>query len=386
MPQQPLRIALVFSYSLAYCRAILRGVTRYAQTKNDWAFTPIEPDAAGLRLLREVRPAGLIAHVYSADLARALTALRRPTVNVCGVLPAARFPRVGLDDAAIGRAAAAHLLDRGLRHFAFVGHPDHAYSVAREAAFRAAVRRAGFKVDAYHEPGGFDPRGRLWSLDDALRRWVLALPKPVGLFTCNDVWGAQLSEACRRAGAAVPEDVAIVGVDNDDLLCELARPPLSSVAVPAEAIGHRAAALLDRLMVARRVPAPTRRPILLPPAGVVARRSSDVLAIADPLVAETIRTIRQAAHRPLSAGEAADVLAVSRRSLERRFRRALGRGIAQEIRRVHVERAKTLLLSTDLPMSQIAAQAGFSDGKHLSVSFRHHTGTTPSAYRSRARG
>ena len=250
---RPYRIALVFSYSLSYCRAILRGVKRYAQTKDDWVFTPVEPDPAGMQLLRELRPAGVIAHVYSKELARSLGALRRPLVNVCGVLADLRFPRVGLDDGAIGRAAAEHLIERGLRRFAFVGHTDHSYSVARETAFGEAVRRAGFDVEAaYRQPGPFNPRGGLWSLDEGLRRWVLALPKPVGLFACNDVWGAQLAETCWQAGVAVPEDLAIVGVNNDDLLCELARPSLSSVAVPGEAVGHRAAEVLDRLLSGKR--------------------------------------------------------------------------------------------------------------------------------------
>lgn len=384
MPR-PVRIGLVFSYSLAYCRGILRGVKAYARTRDHWVFAPVDPEADdGVRRLADLRPAGVIAHVYSDALAKSLKALRRPVVNVCGVLPDLAFPRVGLDDAAIGRLAAGHLLDRGLRHFAFVGHADHAYSVAREASFRSTVEAAGFAVAVHREARArFDPRGRLWSTDDRVLQWVAALPKPVGLFACNDVWGAQLSEVCRQAGLRVPEDVALLGVDNDDLLCELARPSLSSVAVPAEAVGRRAAALLDRLLAGRAAP---RRPALLPPTAVVTRQSSDVLAIDDPEVAAAVRHIRGRAHAPVRIADVVEAATVCRRSLERRFRRALGRGIWDEVRRVHLDRARSLLADTDLPMPAVAAASGFTDGKHLSVVFRRETGRTPTGYRREVRG
>lgn len=375
----PLRIGLVLSYSLAYCRGILRGVKAYARTKQDWIFTPVAPEDDAARLLRQLRPAGIIAHVYSDDLGAALHRLRRPLVNVSGVLADLRVPRVGLDDQAIGKMAAAHLLERGLRHFAFVGHPGHGYSVRRENAFRAAIAAAGHPVSSYLDPvSHFDPRGRLWALDLRVRRWLTALPRPVGVFACNDLWGAQLSEVCRQAGLAVPEEVAMLGVDNDDLLCELARPSLSSVAVPAEAVGSSAAALLDRLMAGRK---PPRGPTLLGPIGVVSRQSSDVLAIADQDVAEAVRYIRDRGHEPIAIDAILDHVAVSRRSLERRFRRLLGRGIWDEIRRVHMGRAKELLATTSMSMADVAEASGFSDNKHLSVVFRQELAQTPSEYR-----
>jgi len=379
------RIGLVFSYSLAYCRGILRGIKAFARTRDNWIFTPVNPEAdAGLRVLRELEPAGVIAHVYNDALARALRSLDRPVVNVCGVLPGLTFPRVGLDDAAIGRLAAEHLIDRGLRNFAFVGHADHGYSVGREGAYRRAVRAAGFPVVSHLETRSrFEPRGRLWSFDDAVLRWLVALPKPVGVFACNDVWGAQLSEVCRQAHLRVPEDVALLGVDNDDLLCELARPSLSSVAVPSEAVGHAAGALLDRLLSGKRPPA---LPTLLPPRQIVTRQSSDILAIDDPDVAAVVRAIRQRAHEQIRIDDVLDAAPVSRRSLERRFRSALGRGIGDEIRRVRMDRVRQLLADSHLPVAQVATSAGFTDGKHLSVVFRQEMGMTPTAYRRRIRG
>ncbi len=382
MPQT-LRIGLVFNYSLSYCRAILRGIKRYAQARPNWIFAPVEPDARGLRLLKSLRPAGIIAHIYTSRLASALAAPRLPLVNVCGVLSNLRIPRVGLDDTAIGHAAANHFLDRGLRHFAFVGHLNHGYSIRRQAGFEDAIRRAGFRVTNYHESSAtFVPRGQLWSMDPRLLKWLASLPKPTGILACNDLWGAQISEACRQAGLVVPDHLAIVGVDNDDLLCELARPSLSSVAVPAEAVGYHASELLEQLMARGK---PTREPILLPPGSVITRCSSDILSVSDPDVAAAIRVIRQHSHEPLRTGNVLEVVPVSRRSLERRFRRALGRGIGEEIRRSHIEKARNLLASTDLPMSEVARHSGFSESKHLSVAFKQEVGMTPSEYRRQTR-
>ncbi len=377
------RIGLVFSYSLSYCRAILRGVKRYAQAKPNWIFAPIEPDAHGLRLLNSLQPAGIIAHLYTSRLAQTLGRLRAPLVNVCGVLPELRIPRVGLDDIAIGRTAAKHLLDRGLRHFAFVGHLNHGYSIRRQAGFEDGIRRAGFSFTSYHESSAkFVPRGQLWSMDPRLLKWLASLPRPTGILACNDLWGAQISEACRQAQLAVPDQLAIVGVDNDDLLCELARPSLSSVAVPAETVGYRASELLDRLMAGGK---PPRQPILMPPGAVETRCSSDILSVSDPEVADAIRFIRQRAHESLHTRDVLEVVPVSRRSLERRFRKALGRGIGEEIRRSHIEKARSLLAGTDLPMSEVARLSGFGESKHLSVAFMHEAGMPPTSYRRQTR-
>lgn len=380
---RPIRIGLVFDYSLAYCRGILRGIKRYAQTKESWVFTPIAPTPDATAALKRLRPAGLVAHIFSEPLAEGLVSLKTPTVNVAGILPDLRLPRVGLDDVTIGRLAAEHLIGCGLRNFAFIGHPDHAYSVRRDRGFLAHVESAGFAVQRYHERRSqFDPRGQLWALDERVRVWVLDLPKPVGVFACNDIWGVQLSELCRKAGLRVPDDVAMVGVDNDDLLCELARPSLSSVAVPAEQIGFEAAALLDRMLAGRKPPA---EPKLLPPTGVVARQSSDLLAIEDAEVAAAVGWVRRNAHKPVGVKDVLREVPVSRRSLERRFRKILGRGVWEEIRRVHMERAKHLLSSSAMPMSRVAEASGFTDSKHLSVVFREETGMTPTDYRRQFR-
>lgn len=228
----------------------------------------------------------------------------------------------------------------------------------------------------------FDPAGHLWALDEKVLRWVRGLPRPVGVFAANDAWGVQLIEVCRQANLRVPDDVALVGVDNDDLLCEMARPSLSSVAVPAEQVGFEAAALLDKLLAGE---TPAAGSALFPPVRVVARQSSDLLALDDAEVAAAVRLIRRAG-KPIQVADILREVAISRRALERRFAAVLGRGLGEEIRRVRVERARELLAGTELPMAAVAARAGYSGVTRLCVAFRKGTGYAPADYRRRFRG
>ena len=269
------RIGLVLGYGLAYYRDILRGIKRFAEQKPDWIFTPLAPDSQSVRSLDSLQFDGLIAHVYSEELAMALVKLRRPIVNVSGVLPEQPFPRVSVDHVLVGRMAAEHLLDRGFRHFGFVGYPDRDFSIGRERGFREQVEIAGCSVASFYESDmdELDPTG-LWSWNPELPPWLESLPKPTAVFTSHDIQGVKVSEACRLAGLSVPEAIGILGVDDDDLLCEMTRPSMSSVALPSERIGFEAAALLDRLL---RRSKPPKRPLLLPPREVVARQSTDIL-------------------------------------------------------------------------------------------------------------
>jgi LacI family transcriptional regulator len=380
-----IHIGLIFDYDTGYCRGVLRGIKQYAEAMRHWVLVPVVADARAVRALGKLNVDGLISWLFRSSVAEAARALDRPWVSVCGVVPDEQIPRVGPDDFRMGQLAALHLLGCGLRQFAFIGHEYHAGSDRREAGFRQTIERAGFSLDHYHEHGPrlFKSTTEGWAPNRSFRRWVLSLPRQVGVATFYDFLGLQLSEACREAGLRIPEDVAIIGMGNDDLLCDFARPSLSSVAIATEQIGHEAAALLDRLMHGH---SPPLQPILVPPPGVVARQSSDVLAIDDDDVATALRFIRDASHKAIRVGDLLREIPVSRRMLERKFRRVLGRGISQEIRRVHVERARTLLAGTDLAMSAIAVSSGFSNASHLSIVFRQETGLTPTAYRGQFRG
>jgi LacI family transcriptional regulator len=380
-----IRIGLVFDRSLDYCRGVLRGIKRFAAAKPRWTFALVAPEAQEMENLARLRPAGLIAHVFSNHLAAVLKELRKPIVNVSGVVPRLRIPTIHIDDAAIGYLAAQHLLERGFRNFAFVGNSTFAYSVKQEAAFCQAVSRVGYAAACFYDRSerSFHPHGRLWAFDAHIRAWLKSLATPIGIFASNDLWGVQLTEACHEVGLRVPEDVAVVGVDNDSLMCELSRPSLSSVAIPSEQVGYEAAALLDRLLAGAR--APKALP-LLAPLGIVTRQSSGILAVTDQDVAAAIRFIRERAHTAIGVNDVLREVPIGRRSLERRFHCVLRRGVAQEIRRVHLERAKSLLATTWLPIALVAEQAGFSENKHLSVVFRKEFGLSPTAYRQQVQG
>lgn len=378
-----LRIGLVFGYGLGFYRDILHGVKAFAADRPHWVFTPIAPDRRALEFPPVKQQDGFIAHIFTEPLAEALHRLRRPVVNVSGVLPELPFPRVVVDLEAVGRMAAQHLLERGVRRFAFVGFPHHAFSLGREAGFVGEIEQAGYQVAAFHDriQKLGDPTG-LWPWNESLLTWLKLLEKPLGLFTSNDSQGVQLSEYCRHLGLKVPDEVAIVGVDDDDLLCDLARPSLSSVALPGERIGHEAARMLEQVLAGEELSEPR---LMLPPVRVVVRASSDIQALPDADVAAAVRYIRDHSNEPISVRHLLAAVPVSRRSLERRFRRHLDRGIWEEIRRAHLERAKILLVDTDLPMSVVAQRSGFTDARQLSIVFRQATCGTPTQFRQQHR-
>ncbi|MHB1556363.1 MAG: XylR family transcriptional regulator [Isosphaeraceae bacterium] len=386
MTTRLVRIGLAFNYNLSYYRDIVRGICAFAATRPGWAFTPVAPEPDAIASIRPLELDGLIAHIFTRDLAAAVGRLGRPVVNVSGVLPDLRIPRVMADHEQAGRLAAGHFLDRGHRHFGFLGYVDHAFSKGREAGFRREVERAGFKVSSYlsDDPLHPEPTG-LWRWNDGIQDWLAGLPRPAGVLASHDIQGVQLSEVCHRAGLRVPDDIALLGVDNDDLLCQMARPPISSVALPGERIGFEAARMLEGLMSRQGRHRAQPRTLLLPSPGVVTRPSSDILAIDDEDVAAAVRFIRTNAHMPIGVAAVLDAVAASRRSLERRFVKALGRGVAEEIRRVRLERARALLADTELPIAQIAGHSGFSEAKHLSTVFRRETGLTPTEYRHQSR-
>jgi LacI family transcriptional regulator len=382
---KPVRIGLAVLHSYAFDRGILRGIARYAESKPAWVFTSVVPEQQPWQALGRFRPAGLIASVYSNELVRVLSGWCGPVVDVYAVLPGLRFPNVRVDNEPVGRLAAAHFLERGLRQFGYIGPPHQLFSVERRAAFCRALEQSGHAVACYHTSDKipFDPLGRRWDLDRGIYRWLRKLPKPVGVFVPGDDWGVQVAEACRQVGLRVPEDVALLGVDDDDLDCELSRPRLSSVRLPTERIGYEAAALLDRLLAGAK---PPPAPILLPPTGVATRRSTEMLAIDDPDVVAAVRFIREQAHLPIRVDDVLREAPVGRRTLERRFHKALGWGLGEEIRRAHLERARRLLARTDLPMKVVAEQAGFSGIRHMGVVFRQELGLPPTAYRRQLSG
>jgi LacI family transcriptional regulator len=378
------RVALLLGADLGYCRQVLRGVQQYVPSEEPWIFHDAAPEMALLPALRQWRPDGVIALLFGRPLAAALERLRRPVVNVTHTLADLPFPVVDVDHQQVGRLAAAHLLERGFKNFGYFGSAVASFSIGRFTGFDDALAAAGFSCSRC--PGEFWPRlaaDTSWSATNRrVLRWLNSLPKPVGVLASNDIPARELAAVCREAGLRVPEDVAILGVDNDDLECSLSSPPLSSVALPAERIGFEAAATLDRLFAGETIE-PRER--FLPPLGVVTRQSTDILAIDDPELVAAVRYIHNHAARGMRVEDVVRAVPLARRTLEKRFRRHLGRSPFDEIQRVRLERVKQLLSLDQMSVAQIAAQTGFENSQSLAILFRRETGQTCSEFRRQFR-
>ena len=277
--------------------------------------------------------------------------------------------------------AAQHLIERGFKSFAFLGYAQFDWSRSCCRGFRESVEAAGHDCFEYRQSQrvSWGHQQISWEAEvESVACWIKSLPKPLGLMTCNDFRGVQALDACRRAGVAVPEEAAVIGVDNEEVACELAYPPLSTVIPDTRTVGYEAAAMLDRLMKGEAEP--TTR-IIVPPLGIAHRLSTDVNAIADPMVAEAMRFIREHASQGLRIDDVLSEVAVSRSVLQRRFRAILGRTVHQVITSVRIQRVKQMLLETDLPLSTIAERCGFVHNEYLSVMFRKATGSPPATYR-----
>ncbi len=384
MHSQVNRIGLLLPLDLDYGRAVLRGVKQYARPEKQWRFHIGRPEVNEVRALRAWQPSGIIAHIGRAEMVEPLKQFGVPVVNVTNVIDPAPEPRVGLDNLAVGRLAAQHLLERGLTHFAFLGYSGFPYVRDRERGFAAAVEDAGFRCISRSDPAVVHPTGEgYWGIDEeGLADWLMALPKPIGILAARDQYGLQLAELCHFKGVHVPEDVAIVGVDNDELVCEMTSPPLSSIAGAGEQTGFQAATMLEGLLKGK--PAPTE-PLLLPPTGLIARQSSDILKVEDTEVLAAVRFIRSRINEPLNVSDVLNELYISRSSLERKFRTILGRTPLEEIRRVRIEHVKSLLAGSDITVREIARRTGFRSAERLCTTFRATAGEAPSQYRKRFR-
>jgi LacI family transcriptional regulator len=364
-------------------RRILDGIARHLRTCPFWS---IDLDLCELTgptpswLLRW-RGDGVICRALTAPFLKWLAKADIPAVNLNDAEQDGHgFPWIHSDDLAIGRLAAGHLLERGFRHVAFFGFVEQGWSVRRREGFRGALDgRAGF-CGAYEVAWQSHPYSHPWEREKhGMCRWLVSLPRPLGLLACDDLLGQQVLDACHRIGAAVPEEIAVLGVDDDSLLCELSQPPLSSVRPDSERIGYEAASLLDRLMAGER-PASAER--LVAPLSICTRRSTDVLAIDDPVIAAAACYIRENACRGATMRDVLREVPMSRTVLEQRFRRYLGHSPRAEMRAVQLKRVRQLLAETDLPLDRIARLAGYKHPEYLNVVFKRLMGQTPGQYRS----
>ncbi len=359
-----------------YGRAVFRGVVDHAKVNPRWR---LSADPGSVSLDDLVGCDGAVVQVQSSELRHTLSRLGIPVVNVSGSRWDDPLPQVAVDDRAVGRLAAEHLLERGFRRFAFVSTgPLIGYAQRRFDGFRETLAARGVDCDL-HVSSSEELRDgeRGAAVLAAIGQWMRGRSRPLGVFAPADSVARTCIEAATQAGLAVPEEVAIVGVDDDLMICETSDPPLTSVAIPAQRIGREAARRLDWLLQGQAVPPQ----LLLPPIGVVVRRSTDTFAVEDPAVRRALLYLAEHAAAPIALDDAARAARVPRRTLERRFRKHVGCSLHQKLIQLRVDRARRLLVQTDEPMSVVAAAAGFSDQKKLATHFKAQTGSTPTQHR-----
>jgi LacI family transcriptional regulator len=377
------KVLLIIESSREYGRQFLRGIAHYSQLNGLWIFEQQIPfylqssrqEKLSIKSIPKVDGIIMREQPGVEDLINSGI----PIVFASYLAGDSQVPIAATDDLQIGETAADHFLSRGFQHFAFVGYDSMFWSNNRRDAFAQLLENKGFTCRPFVQDRC--PRRRQWDYEQiTLTQWLLDLPKPAAVFCCNDDRGRQVLTAARMAGLSVPGEIAVLGVDNDEFVCSLTHPPLSSIALSVEIAGFEAAAALDAMMQKKPLPS---RTIPVKVSHAVTRQSSDFSAIRDPVVAEAVQFIRQNVRKPLQIDDVLRVLAVSRRCLYDKFKKILGCSVHEFIKRRRVEQIEKMLLESDLSISEIAFRLGFTSDDHIAQYFRCETGLTPHKYRSK---
>lgn len=378
------QVLLVIESSRAYGRGLIQGITRYVQETNNWVvhfeeqgiLTAVPP------WLKEWHGDGIICRTGVSPLGIFLRSLGCPVVELLGD-GVHYISEVQSDAHLTSRCAVDHFLERGLRHFAYYSYGNSWWGALRGESFADALAAKGFGCDKL-----LTRRERkfvsfpVWSYEyeKPLIEWLQKLPKPVGIWTAADSVAQRVLQACLKIGLSIPDEVAVLGVDNDQYLCNVMTPPLSSIDPNPMRVGYEAAKLLEIKMRGKGHLPPL--PIRLPPLGVVARQSTDLIAIDDAEMIRVARVIRLEALSGLQVSDLVRICDLSKRTLERRFKKCFGRTIDGEITRIRIGYAKKLLTDTLLPISTVGEQSGF-DGNYFIKAFRRVVGLSPREYRRR---
>jgi len=391
MPSYP-RVALLIESSRTYGRGVLRGIARYAHVHGPWSIFSQERElqSGNPGWLKKWWGDGVIARIENRAMARDLLRLKIPVVDVLGNGTYESILGFDTDAEAVAKMAADFFVKANFRNIAYCGYRGIPFSDRREAAMAAYLARMGRTLLVCPAEGSPRATTHIQATEEAgvagekaIANWLRKQGRPLALFACNDVRAQQVLNACREHGIRVPEDIAVMGVDNDDVLCNLSEPPLTSIQPDTERLGHEAAALLDRLM--RGKEGTTKGVRQIPPLGIVERGSTDMVAVEDPLVVRALRFIRDNLGRGIVVKDVLEEVGRSRTDLENRFRRHLQTSVRKEILRQKLDRAGDLLRQTDLRIEDIAARSGFSTATHFCRLFQTHLQTTPTRYRQSSR-
>jgi LacI family transcriptional regulator len=378
------RIAMSVPHGLQHMERAIHGITDYAKQHAHWSFTRVqETYGTSLEWLRYWHGDGAFAAIYTPEDARLAQKIGIPIVNLATHLPELQTPSITMDHYAIGELAARHLLERNFRRFGYYGPSDLLFAQLRREGFCNAVRQVGgdvkvLEVQAVDHSAGHHVDDQEQHID----QWLRQLEAPVGILASSDLRASMVLEACQRLRLRVPTDVSVMGVDNDPMVCDFCDPPLTSISRNDYQVGWEAAALLDQMMEGN--PAP-EKPVRIPPAGVVERRSSDTVAVEDPLVAEAIQYMRQHVGEHFGVEELLEQLPLSRRSLEYRFRSSLGRSPYDYLNQIRVDKAKRLLSDPHRSsLTKIAMDCGFGDLRRFRIVFQRLVSANPAEYRQAA--
>lgn len=380
------RVALLLDGSRGWDANLLRGIARYANLHAQWQF--LRPAAtyyqrfSGLpevsrKSLLKHRPDGVVTH--ESEIANALIDSGVPTLMVPVRPPNPNGYYITCDNAAVGHAAAEHLIGQGHKHFGFVGFANAYWSTTRLDAYRQHLERQGFQLRTHMVP--LAPReSEQPKLHSDLIRWLHELPKPIGVFVGNDDLARSVAEICLLSEVRIPEEVGLLGVDNDELICELSRPNISSIPFATEAAGYDAAELLDAVMEGRTPGANVVEAAVLP---VVVRGSTDRLVIEDAEVVRALRFIRDNSFKLIQVRDVVNATSLSQRTLHNRFKAAVGHSIIKEINHQRAQHIARMLTDTSQSISRLALRFGYHDDAHLVRFFRREMGESPGAYRRR---
>jgi len=386
MPQFK-RVILLIEKSRAFGRGLLQGIARYSRLHGNCLFfdeqTFYLSNNTGTNLIRSIKSIcadGII--MPQTGRTEDILALGLPTIISDVREKRADRYTILTDGRSAGKMAAEHFLDRGFKNFAFCGPDAVFWSDERAAGFTKRIQQAGFKTSSCNQPANRRAYSRQ-KLRRNLSQWLNSLPKPAAVLLCNDELARIALELCKTAGINVPDEIALMGVDNDELLCGLANPTLSSIALNTERAGYQAAALLDRLMSDEKIP---YQDIIVQSTHVAQRLSTDILAIEDPQVKKAAKFIKDNATRAISVRDVAESTSLSRREMERRFQKLLGRTIYKQIRRARAAQISKMLTETNLTISKIALSLGFKSVEHIARYFKKEYGISPTQYRARYGG
>jgi LacI family transcriptional regulator len=384
--EAPLRVAVLIESSRAYGRGLLLGVAKYVHERSHWQVYSHERELQSTlpRWFDRWDGHGVIARIEGSAMGRAIRRLRVPVVDLRRIGTGADLPALHTDEHSVVRLALEHFLERGFRHFAFWGFAGADYSERRQAILKEQLAERRTLLHVY-SPTARARKG--WTIEfEQLEpeleqngvRWLQRLPQPVAVMACNDIAGQQVLEVCRLAGLQVPDQVAVIGVDNDEVLCQLADPPLTSVAPDTVRIGYEAAALLDEMMAGKR---PEHMDHYIEPLGIVPRRSTDTLVIPHAGAAQALSFLRRHFRDSITLKDVDSELQVSLRSVQDAFKRHVGRSLHRELDRLRATFARDLLREFSVKLQTVAVQCGFANPRHFRRTFLRETGQTPQQFR-----